>query len=223
MSAEFDRYAKSYDGALAKSIGRGFGDIDRFAAYKVDTVAHYLDGTNVERLLDFGCGIGRSLRFLAQAFPRAQIFGFDPSADCIAEACRECPAARLTVHWEEIPRNAFDCVFAANVFHHIPAAERATELRKCADAVRAGGNIFVFEHNPYNPATRWVFDRCPFDRGASMIRRSEMMTLGRAIGLDVCRTAYTLFVPFRGRAWSALQRSIGWLPLGAQHYVQFTR
>lgn len=222
MSAEFDRYASTYERELAQSTGAAF-DLDRFTAYKVDLVAHHVAPERILRLLDFGCGVGRSLPYLAQTFPQAKLFGFDPSAACLTQASERLPAATLTSDWSEIPKDAFDCVFAANVFHHIAPGGRAAALANCAAALRAGGSLFVFEHNPHNPATRWVFDRCAFDRGASMIRRSEMVALGRAVGLRVSRAAYTLFVPFAGRGWAALQRTIGWLPLGAQHYVQFTR
>jgi SAM-dependent methyltransferase len=223
MSSEFDRFARSYDGVLASSLGVAAGDIDRFARYKVDIVARRLAGTAVARVLDFGCGVGRSLPFLAQAFPSARIHGFDPSPESVAEARMRVADAELTADWEQVPRDAFDCVFAAGVFHHVAVAERSQAMRRCAEAVRAGGSIFVFEHNPYNPVTRRIFDRCPFDRDASMIRRSELIDLGRAAGLRVAAAAYTLFVPFRGEPWTTVQRWMGWLPLGAQHYVQLVR
>ena len=222
MPADFDRYAGGYDDALSASIGAAFGDIDRFAEYKVAVVVESLAADRIESVLDFGCGVGRSLPFLARAFPHARIFGFDPSPASITQARARDAQATLTASWDEIPRGSFDCVFAANVFHHIDPVHRASALARCADALHAGGSVFVFEHNPYNPLTRWIFERCEFDRGASMITRSELIAMGRSIGLSVSRTRYTLFVPFRGRPWSALQRSIGWLPLGAQHYVQFT-
>ena len=57
MPVEFDPYAETYDRLLADSLGTG--DIDRFAAYKVDEIAYRLR----RRVLDFGCGIGRSLPF----------------------------------------------------------------------------------------------------------------------------------------------------------------
>jgi SAM-dependent methyltransferase len=221
MSAEFDPYAQQYDTVLAGALGRLAGDVDRFASYKVTEVAHLSRDRNVTHVLDFGCGTGRSLQFIAQAFPNAQLFGFDPSEDCIAQARERRLPAVLAAAWDDIRIQQYDCILAANVFHHIPPARRADELKKCADVLRPKGSVFVFEHNPYNPATRWVFDRCPFDRDASMIRRSAMIELGRSVGLRVRRAAYTLFVPFQTKTWCKLQRPLGWLPLGAQYYVEF--
>ena len=223
MSVEFDRYARSYDNALAAALGSTITDTDRFASYKVDETARLLRGGKIERILDFGCGVGRSLHFLRSAFPNSQLFGFDPSPECIAEARSKGLSASLTESWANIPAGTFDCVFAANVFHHIEPNDRSRELLKCAEAVREGGSIIIFEHNPYNPATRWVFERCAFDRDASMIRRGDMLGLARSVGLRIRCTGYTLFVPFRGNLWGRLQQRLGWLPLGAQYYVHLVK
>jgi SAM-dependent methyltransferase len=223
MSSEFDPYAHNYSGVLAQALGTRAEDTDRFAAYKIAEVAHVLNGAKVERVLDFGCGVGRSLRFLRHAFPNAALFGFDPSEECVIEASASNPDATLTALWPAIKDIPFDCVFVANVFHHIPLAQRASELARCGEVLGPGGSLFVFEHNPYNPATRWVFDRCPFDSDAAMIKRTDMIELGQGVGLQVRRKAYTLFLPFQGDGWLTLQRPLSWLPLGAQYYVQFTR
>ncbi len=221
MAEEFDQYAKTYDQTLASALGAG--DIDRFSSYKVVEVAHLLRDRTVKDVLDFGCGVGRSLPFLADAFPNANVAGFDPSEDCIAQARARRQSAHLMADWAEVRKIEYDCVFAANVFHHIGHDARAGELAKCAEVLRTHGSVFVFEHNPYNPATRWVFERCPFDRDAAMIRRAEMVALGKSVGLRVGRSAYTLFVPFQTKTWTLLQRPLGWLPLGAQYYVQFIK
>jgi SAM-dependent methyltransferase len=222
MPSGFDPYARSYDDVLADSLG-GRGDVERFAAYKIDEMAHRLAGTSVRRILDFGCGVGRSLPFLAEAFPGTEVWGYDPSAECAATARTRQPGACVVDDWSKIDPESFDGVLAANVFHHVPIGVRVDELRRCASALAPGGRLFVFEHNPYNPLTRRVFERCPFDRGASMIAPGEMLELGRNAGLRVQRRAYTLFVPFRGAAAATLHRALAWLPLGAQYYVEFAR
>ena len=81
----------------------------------------------------------------------------------------------------------------------------------------------MFEHNPYNPLARRVFERCPFDEGASMLRRRAVIDLGRDAGLKVKRAAYTLFLPSANRHWLRVQRLLSWLPVGAQYYVQFQK
>ena len=222
MPVEFDAYADTYDRMLAESLGAG-GDVDRFAVYKIDEIAYRLRGRPIRRVLDFGCGVGRSLPFIATTFPTAELWGFDPSVDCVEVARKRESSALVTADWNDIPAGQFDCVVAANVFHHITAEAREREMRRCADTLSSGGSLFVFEHNPLNPMTRHVFERCPFDRGATMIRRREILRLGAAAGLGVRLAAFTLFIPFRGKLVASFQRCLGWLPLGAQYYVQFVR
>jgi SAM-dependent methyltransferase len=222
MPTEFDRYAETYDRVLAASLGSA-GDIDRFAAYKVDEIAYRLRGTAVRRVLDFGCGVGRSLPFIASTFPSAELWGFDPSLDSAQAARKRESRAQVIADWNEIPIGAFDCVMAANVFHHVEADARESEMGRCAAALADTGSLFVFEHNPLNPLTRYVFERCPFDRDATMIRRKEIVRLGTLAGLRVRRAAFTLFLPFSGKFVASIQRGLAWLPLGAQYYVQFVR
>jgi SAM-dependent methyltransferase len=219
MPAEFDRFAGSYDEVLARAIGTG-GEVDRFAGYKADEVAQRLRGRRVGGVLDFGCGVGRGIPFLAGAFPDAELWAYDPSPESVEVARGRAPRVRATADWGEVPRGRFDCIVAANVFHHIPPAERVPALRRCGEALAAGGSLFVFEHNPRNPLTRRVFERCPFDVDARMIEREAMIADCRAAGLRVLRAPYTLFLPWRGPAVAMLHRALGWLPLGAQYYVQ---
>jgi SAM-dependent methyltransferase len=222
MGSEFDPYAQSYDRVLSEALGASV-DADRFAAYKVEEMAYQLARTHIGRVLDFGCGVGRGLPFLAQAFPGAELWGYEPSAECVRAARQRAPEARTTHVWDEIPTGTFDCVIAANVFHHIPDDQRVDALRRCGAALAPGGSAFVFEHNPLNPLTRRVFERCPFDRDASMIALPRMVALGRRAGLGIRREAFTLFLPFSGKLVGAVHRSLAWLPLGAQYYVQFVR
>jgi len=55
----------------------------------------------------------------------------------------------------ELGRDAVEAVRAAGL---------GPLLRRCGDALAEGGSLFVFEHNPLNPLTRYVFERCVFDR-----------------------------------------------------------
>jgi SAM-dependent methyltransferase len=220
--AEFDRYAQSYDRVLASALGTG-GEVDRFAGYKVDEMQAALSGATVRSVLDFGCGVGRSLPFLQRAFPGARVYGFDPSSESVTAAQQRAPDSIVVDDLDEIASESFDCILVANVMHHVPIAARPGELVRCARLLGRSGSLFVFEHNPFNPVTRLVFDRCPFDRDASMLMRRDLERLGAQAGLAVRRRAYTLFLPFRGKVTAAVHRALAWLPLGAQYYVQFVR
>lgn len=220
---EFDRYAQQYDTVLGKAIPGALDEDAYFAEYKVARMARLLVATPPARVLDFGCGAGRSLTHLDRYFPESQIWGFDPSPASLEIAATRAPRAMLASHWAALEGSRFDAVLAANVFHHIPPADQVDALRRCRDALAPGGQLFMFEHNPWNPLTRWVFERCPFDVDAKMIPLREMLKLAQRAGFGRTRYGYTLFFPKQLSAFRPLERAIGRLPLGAQYVVQMAR
>lgn len=221
MPSEFDRYADDYDRTLRASLPPGMEEDAYFARYKVDYLTGASRGREVKRLLDFGCGAGRSLEYLVAAFPQAEVSGFDPSAESLRIAAQRAPRAELTDDWQKLSTQRFDVVFAANVFHHIPPAEIAQWLQRCGETLAQNGRLFVFELNPTNPLTRWVFERCPFDVDAHMIARPELLAIARDSGLTLARCRYTLFFPKPLKLLRPLERWLGWLPLGAQYCAEF--
>ncbi len=221
MHNEFDRFAESYDATLKASLPVGMDEDEYFARYKIDFVARASWDRKVGSMLDFGCGAGRSLEYLAGAFPEAQVSGYDPSAESIRFASQRVAKATLTTDWNDLRQQRFDLLFAANVFHHIARNEVAGWLERCRQVLAPQGRFFVFEHNPSNPVTRYVFERCPFDVDAEMIPRKELLELGRDAGLKIVSSTYTLFFPKPLKIFRPLERALGWLPLGAQYCVEF--
>lgn len=220
---EFDKFAKRYDKVLSESIPLGMDEDEYFAEYKIAYAYHLLAGKKVSRILDFGCGAGRSLPYLAKYFPDAALVGFDLSAESLSVAKARYPDAALYSDWTFIADMRFDLIFAANVFHHIPASLQLPELLKCKEVIATHGDMIVFEHNPINPATRWVFERCPFDVDAEMIRKKDMVLLSSTAGMRVVEDGYTLFFPRQLRALRFLEPYLSWLPLGAQYYVRLEK
>ena len=221
MRNEFDEFAESYDQTLKAALPAGMDEDQYFARYKIDFLVAATRNRTVNSILDFGCGAGRSLEYLASAFPRASLSGYDPSSESIRLASQRVATATLTTQWQEIAQQAFDVVFVANVFHHIPRNEISTWLGSCRKILAPQGRIFVFEHNPFNPVTRYVFERCPFDVDAKMIPRRELIDMGLGAGLNIASTRYTLFFPKPLKIFRPLERWMGWLPIGAQYCVEF--
>lgn len=217
---DFSRYAKSYDAHLKASLSGSGGEVGFFAWHKVELVGRRLANVRVTTVLDFGCGPGRALPYIANRFPEAEIWAYDPSQPCTEEAKRRLPAAKVVSRREDIPTNRFDCVLLCNVLHHVPRPAQEDVLRSCRDALNARGSLFVFEHNPFNPFTRLAFDRCPFDQDAEMLRRSVTRSLAQKAGLRVVDAGYCLFLPVAFGGIYRVEDSLGWLPIGAQYYVQ---
>ena len=220
---EFDKFAKKYDKVLSESIPLGMDEDAYFAEYKIALTAQLTAGKKVSRILDFGCGAGRSLPYLTKYFPGADLVGFDLSAESSRVAKVRQPDAALYSEWASLVDMRFDLIFAANVFHHIPASVQLDELQKCKSVMADSGEMIVFEHNPINPATRWVFERCPFDVDAEMLRKKEMKRLSRSAGMQLADEGYTLFFPRQLRALRFIERHLSWLPLGAQYYVRLEK
>jgi 2-polyprenyl-3-methyl-5-hydroxy-6-metoxy-1,4-benzoquinol methylase len=104
------------------------------------------------RVLDWGCGSGDLLVFLAGA-TGAEIVGFDPSRSqlaCARERCRD--LAR--VHCASDPakvQGPFDLVFTSHVVEHVPDEELLTFFRALFDRLAPGGKLVVATPNGLNP------------------------------------------------------------------------
>lgn len=220
---EFDQFAENYNKVLAQSMPAGLAEDRYFAEYKIQIIADRLKGRPVKRILDYGCGAGRSLVFLEAFFPDAEIWGFDVSGDSLKEASIASPDANLHSDWNAIEEGHFDLILMANVMHHIPVDQRANTMAACKKSLGEDGVMFVFEHNPYNPLTRYVFERCPFDVDAEMLSLRTMIQLAQDSNLRIKRSAYTLFFPKPLKFLRPAERALQKLPLGAQYYVQLAR
>ena len=93
-----------------------------------------------QSILDFGCGCGRVLRHLPEAFPNAEIHGADVDGEAVQWCEDNLPFLEGVYTLPEMPpthlkSEAFDFIFAISVFTHLPlAVERAwlKELRRIA-------------------------------------------------------------------------------------------
>lgn len=220
---EFDEFAGRYDELLADSMPESLNEDAYFASYKIDLMASRHPADTVRRILDYGCGAGRSLPYLRDRYPHAQLWGFDVSEQSISMASKRMPDAKLSADWQEIRATRFDLIIAANVFHHIPPGERPSALSDCREVLAPTGSLYVFEHNPYNPVTRHVFENCPFDVHAEMLAMRQATQLATNCSLRIRHRAYTLFFPKPLKLLRPLERFMGRLPLGAQYYVQMGR
>jgi SAM-dependent methyltransferase len=222
LKTEFDRYAAEYDRLLEEALPAS--DSERyFAEYKVQLLKKRSQGRSISTVLDFGCGTGRSIPFLLRLFPQARVFGFDPSDECLHRARASFPGAHFESNIERFAAHSFDLVLAANVFHHVLPDQRSNALNSCKNLLADEGRLGLFEHNPVNPLTRLVFERCVFDRDAHMLPMREVKALARSAGLSVCFNAYTLFFPPALRALRSLEPMLSKVPLGAQYYVEMAK
>ena len=113
----------------------------------------------------------------------------------------------------------FDLIFSACVFHHIDQTEHAAIFADLHRLLKPGGMMVVFEHNPVNPATRYIVATCPFDENAVLLPAASLRRSQAKAGFRKVEVAYTGFFPGALRALRPLERLMTTLPLGAQYYT----
>jgi ubiquinone/menaquinone biosynthesis C-methylase UbiE len=103
------------------------------------------------RLLDAGCGTGRSLDFCKQIWPRLPALGIDMSEAYIAEARRHLGRwgwiDLLVANAEAIPLadESQDAVSSTFVFHELPPKVRRAVFRELARVLRRGGRLILLD------------------------------------------------------------------------------
>jgi SAM-dependent methyltransferase len=232
-AAEFDAYAAEYDAGMDNPLKKCLGsDAVSFIEVKADWLLRamrrrpQLDPARPEtRLLDYGCGAGTLLSVLRQRAYAGFLAGCDVSAEMLAEARRRWslgPQPQLSVIENgQAPFDAaqFDLVVVSAVLHHVERSSRPVVYRDVLRLLKPGGCVCIFEHNPYNPLTQWVVRHTAIDKNATLLRPAEVRAGLTGAGATRSETHYLMFSPPNWKICRPLDRSLSWLPLGAQYAV----
>jgi len=170
--------------------------------------------------LEYGCGIGRNFRFLREHFPAAELYASDISEKSLAVAARENPSVKVFLAGRDVIKEKFDLIFVALVFHHINREKRLDVLQEIRQMLRDQGDLFIFEHNPYNPVTRHLVNSCPFDADAVLIKRGEMERLLVTAGFKIKMGRYALYFPSALKKLRFIESFLGFIPLGGQYFLK---
>jgi trans-aconitate methyltransferase len=219
----FDQYAGNYDEALNRGLAVSGESKDYFAEHRVRILSSILQkqGFVPRRVLDFGCGTGSAIRWLLSMGGVECVVGADVSDQSVRAAAHTINDSRVSFTSmdrldEEEP---FDLVFCNGVFHHIPVQERAKALQLVRCSLRDQGFFALWENNPWNPGTRYVMSRIPFDRDAVTISpvEADQLIVGHGFR-KILRTHAFIFPASLGcLRWS--ERWLQVLPIGAQYMV----
>src|SRR5688500_10973368 len=139
LRAYYAREATRYDAAQLKD-----GDPHYLALRQATPLLRAL--APPARILDVGCGTGRSLAYFAQQFPAAILAGVDPTTELLDEARKKVPAARLHVAvGQRLPfaDGSFDLVVATGILHHV--ADPAACIREMFRV--SGAAVLISDHN----------------------------------------------------------------------------
>jgi trans-aconitate methyltransferase len=214
---------KEYDMMLNKGINLSGEDKQFFIRGRLQDLRRQLPiDFHPGRILDFGCGIGDTTMFLTELFPNADIIGFDTSDQAIAHAQRTHGSARTSFcNLPDLTRiQAVDLCYSNGVFHHIIPEERVAVIARIHEVLRPGGYFALFENNPWNPGTRLVMKRIPFDREAQVLSIREAKQLLQKGRFSILYPPRYLFYFPRFLAFLRfLESFLVRVPLGAQYYI----
>ncbi len=177
----FDRWSRTYDRSVLQSVF-----FDRVHDALLDTLRRLIRPATSPRIIDVGCGTGRLLIRLGEAFPSAVLLGVDPSPGMIdvARAKPELAAARLEIAGAgDIPFADAPCDVAVSTmsFHHW--ADQTRGLRDVGRILRTGCPLLLvdaYAAGPLRPLVQLLGGR----HGVGMRTRPQINDLLAAAGME---------------------------------------
>ena len=220
---DFDPYTEDYDRILNEGLAVSGENREFFAIGRIAWLAKRLAQLPCapKTVVDYGCGTGDSAPHLLEILGAESVVGIDisPKSLEVARQRYTTPACKFFSPDEYVPQGSIDVVYCNGVLHHVDRPGRLRIARYIAACLRPRGVVSLWENNPWNPATRYIMSRVPFDREAVMLTGRETRRLMRSVGLRVLRTDYCFFFPRFLKAFRRLEPYLSGLPLGAQYHV----
>jgi len=150
------------------------------------------------RLLDVGCGTGRFLDFVKQAWPRLPAVGLDMSEAYVREAKRHLKGwSRINLivgNGEKIPMPdaSQDAVTSIFLFHELPPEVRRIVLRELARVLKPGGRLVLVDSLQHGDQPDYdglleLFPQNFHEPYYTSYIREDFGTIGRACGLTHVR------------------------------------
>ena len=220
---DFDQHADSYDLELNRGLGVSGEGKGYFAKGRVQWLKHCMQALPPQPRsgIDYGCGVGDTTILFRDVFDLSSALGLDvsPRSLELARLRHESKQCKFLSFDGHTPAEDADLVYCNGVFHHIPVAKRSGVLNYIFRCLRPGGVFALWENNPWNPGTRYVMSRIPFDRDASTITPSQATKLLQSEGFQIIGTSYLFWFPRWLKALRFVEPYLSRIPLGAQYQV----
>ena len=153
--ADIERITLGHYDANAQSFW--FGTKDHDVSQNYDKLLGQFPAGQPLDILDFGCGPGRDLLYFQSLGHRPVGLDGSPAFCDMARANTGCPVLQQSFLSLDLPRAAFDGVFANASMFHVPSQELPRVLRALHGALRAGGILFM--SNPRGNSEGWSGQR----------------------------------------------------------------
>lgn len=219
----FDDYAAEYDSLLRQGLSVSGENKHYFAGRRIEWLRDRLrkETSRVDYVMDYGCGTGSSAPLLVGILGAGTLVGTDTSRMSLDIATREYGSKSISflLFDEYQPDGKFDLVYCNGVFHHIPLTARDAAVGYIYRSLRPGGFFAFWENNPWNPGTRLVMRRIPFDRDAITIAAPRARAMLQSGGFEILRTDFLFIFPNVLRRLRWIEPWCAGLPLGAQYQV----
>ena len=145
----------------------------------------------LDRILDFGCGCGRTLLWFADTAREGQFHGTDIDGEAIAWCRERLDFARFSVNGAEptldYPDETFDLVYAVSVFTQLDEGHQFQWLGELRRVVRRGGLVLVTVHGAHCWQTLEPEAQAEVRERGFLFRRTDQM---KGIFPDWYQTAY---------------------------------
>ncbi len=222
---DFDAWAKNYRAIHSQNIQLSGADSFYFAEQRVTMLQAY-ETNEPLKVLDLGCGDGASEIFMLRYFSHWKVEGIDVSKESIEMAKRQqLPNAVFNVYdGINIPfaDNSFDIVFVAGVLHHVAFHLHEAMIAEMKRVLKTGGRLVIYEHNPYNPLTKYLVKTCVFDKDARLLRCAYLKNKLQQQRFNIQQSIYFIFIPPKGflKKLVPVEKLFSWLPLGGKYFVR---
>lgn len=222
---DFDEFADDYRLTHTRNIKLSGADSFYFAEMKVRLLQPFEKNEKLN-VLDMGCGDGATETFMQKYFPQWEVCGIDVSEKSIEAARKKkmpntvfavCNATEIPLENESV-----DVVFIAGVLHHVRYHLHQAIIMEIARVLKKGGRLYLFEHNPLNPITRYLVNTCVFDKEAKLLKCSYSVRLLVKESFKIVARHFIIFFP-RKRFFSKLiflEKYLQRLPFGGQYFIR---
>ncbi len=149
-----------------------------------------------ERIIEFGCGVGKSTYPFKDAYPDAEVYGIDLSAPCLKvahlrarEAGREIFYSQQNMEHTNFPDEYFDLIHTTFVLHELPPAAVRNMTKEAFRVLKSGGYLVNLDfHSPPGGAFGMLMYYGHSRRNNEVFMRSfaetDYLGLQRSIGFD---------------------------------------
>lgn len=220
--AEFDEFASNYEKTMERSCAVAGESPDFYAEGRMRWCLRRLRPyLPVETVLDYGCGVGGSIRYFFDLLGCKSVIGVDPSAESLQVAKEKHRGlnVRLSTPEDFVPSGNIPLAFCNGVFHHISPGDRLEALSYVRAALSDNGILAFWENNPWNPVVVYSMSLNEFDRNAETLSPPCSARLLKQAGFRVLFIDYCFFFPHFAQRLRGLEPALRWLPLGAQYLV----